>query len=243
MEIRYSKKLFYTNWAYKIRLRMPTGYNQYIKVLLSYARESTVQKKVKSLMKDIRNPNSSGHQWLWEHGTGDQLQEMYDWIFWARANKLLQVGRINEYWRIITYYTNDYNLIKDMADKFPNIVEYIEQPANNDELDILKNKRNTTIVNRLPYNKYRYSCDVGYYNDDGVCERFLRWSEPFGKRIKISARWGNYGDRNFRKFWVQDKKLLHMVQLFMGKNIRHVESFVLRRDLPSAQQKDLFDEK
>jgi hypothetical protein len=240
MEIKHSKKLFYNNWAYKIRLRMPTGYNQYIKVLLNYARESTVEKKVKNLMKNI-NEQMDKQPWLLD-GPEEQLQEMYDWVFWARKHKLIKVGRINEYWRIITYYTNDYDIIKGMVKGFPNIIEYIEQPANNDELDILKTKKNTTIVNRLPYNKYHYSCDVGYYNDDGVCERFIRWSEPYGKRIKISARWGSFGDRNFRKFWVQDKKLLHMVQLFMGKNIRHVESFVLRKDLPSAQQKDLFNE-
>ena len=43
-----SNKLFYDEWAYKIRLKMPTGYNQYIKTLLRYTKDQTVEKKLKS---------------------------------------------------------------------------------------------------------------------------------------------------------------------------------------------------
>ena len=51
--IRYSKKLFYGEWAYKIRLKMPTGYNQYIKTLLRYTKDSTVESKLSQLTKRI----------------------------------------------------------------------------------------------------------------------------------------------------------------------------------------------
>jgi|TARA_B100001964_G_scaffold83747_1_gene94575 hypothetical protein len=244
MEIKYSKKLFYKEWAYKVRLKMPTGYNQYTKTLLKYARDKTVKNKLKSLMKDIRDPNSSGHQYLLEYGTEEQLQQMYDWIFWGRKNAIMQYGRINEYWRIITYYTNRYDLVEDMVKKFTTLVEYVEQPSNEAETEMMKNKKNTTIVERLPYNKYRYRCEIDYWqqHDEKICERFIRWSEPYDKRIKISNQWGSYGDRSFHKFWVQDKKLLNMVQLFMGKSIRHIESFALRKELPWAGQRSLFNE-
>ena len=44
MAVEYnSKKLFYDEWAYKVRLKMPTGYNQYIKTLLRYTKDSTVE--------------------------------------------------------------------------------------------------------------------------------------------------------------------------------------------------------
>ena len=45
-----SRKLFYKEWAYKVRLKMPTGYNQYIRKLLTYVKDSTVENKLKSLM-------------------------------------------------------------------------------------------------------------------------------------------------------------------------------------------------
>ena len=242
MEIKNCKKLFYSQYAYKVRLRMPTGYNQYIKVLLRYSRDKTVENKLKSLMKSIQEQRSEGS--IAFEGTDSQLRSMYDWVFWARENKIYNHGRINEYWRIITYYTNRYELVKDMVKKFTSLVEYVEQPTNEEEAKMLNEKRNTTIVDRLPYNKYRYRCEMDYWDgrDDKVCERFIRWSEPYNKRIKIPSQWGSYGDRSFHKFWVQDKKLLNMVQLFMGKSIRHIESFALRKELPWAGQRSLFNE-
>ena len=36
---------------------------------------------------------------------------------------------------------------------------------------------------------------------------------------------------SFQKFWVQDEKLLHMVQLYLGKKILKVETYKLRQEL------------
>jgi hypothetical protein len=245
MEIKHCKKLFYKEYAYKIRLQMPTGYNQYIKVLLRYSRDKTVENKLESLMKSIQDQRSDNS--IVFEGTQDQLKAMYDWVFWGRANDILTKGRVNEYWKLVTYYTNDTKLVTDCMKKFEILIDHIEQPANLEEHEMLKEKRNTTIVDRLPYNKYRYACNLGYWDlrDDSICEKFIRWSEPYGKRIKISALWGErYGGkgRGFNKFWVEDKKLLNMVQLFMGKAIRHIESYALRSELLSSRQKDMFNE-
>jgi hypothetical protein len=35
----------------------------------------------------------------------------------------------------------------------------------------------------------------------------------------------------FNKFWVQDLKLLHMIQLYMGKKITKVETYKLRSEI------------
>ena len=57
MAVTYnSKKLFYDEWAYKIRLKMPTGYNQYIKTLLRYTKDSTVESKLQQMSKRIMDP-------------------------------------------------------------------------------------------------------------------------------------------------------------------------------------------
>ena len=53
------------------------------------------------------------------------------------------------------------------------------------------------------------------------------------KRIKITNRWGLGRFSAFQKFWVQDTKLLHMVQLYLGKKILKVETYKLRRELES----------
>jgi hypothetical protein len=48
----------------------------------------------------------------------------------------------------------------------------------------------------------------------------------------MSTRW-NFGKRwsVFNKFWVQDQKLLHMVQLYLGNKILKTETYKLRSEL------------
>jgi hypothetical protein len=145
--------------------------------------------------------------------------------------------RFNEYWRLISIYTNNKEHVRDIEEKFDAIIDYIERPANDDELEVMKTKHNTTIVDRLPYNKYRYLVKLDWYTsryaEDSVCEQFSKWSIPFEKRIKITNRWGMGKFKVFQKFWVQDQKLLHMVQLYLGKKILKVETYKLRRELES----------
>ena len=230
--IKKSQKLFYEDYAYKVRLKMPTGYNQYFKVLLRYQRDSTVEKKIASLEKNIVDHK---HGW-YENLSHKQLTAMAEFIRYARKNNMLKDCRFNEYWRIITFYTNNAKYLEDMEKDFNCIVEYIEKPANKKEMDMMFDKHNTKFVDRLPYNKFRYACYVDYYSsrydDDNICAKFVAWAKPFDKRIKTANRWG-FGRRHkvFSKFWVQDLKLLHMVQLYMGKKITKVETYKLRSEM------------
>lgn len=230
--IIHSRKLFYKEWAYKVRLKMPTGYNQYIRKLLTYVKDSTVENKMKSLMKSIRYEGRQHGPYAFEF-TDAQLNAMYDFIFYCRKENLRKNARINEYWRIITVYCNDKRYVEDICDKFEAIVESAEMPASDEELQIMQEKKNTTIVDRLPYNKYRYACSLDYWSSrDNICPSFVKWSKPYGKRIKISSRWG-YGGGNyaFSKFWVEDEKLLNMIKLFLGTHITKVETYKLRAEL------------
>lgn len=230
--IKKSQKLFYEDYAYKVRLKMPTGYNQYIKTLLRYAKDDTVEKKIKQLEIKIMEDK---YGWF-EELSQKQLTAMADFIRYARKNNMLADCRFNEYWRLITFYTNNAKYLEDMEKSFSCIVEYIEKPANKQEMDMMFDKHNTKFVDRLPYNKYRYCCFVDYYSsrydDDNICAKFVKWAEPYGKRIKTSNRWG-FGNRHvvFNKFWVQDLKLLHMIQLYMGKKITKVETYKLRSEI------------
>lgn len=238
--IYHSKKLFYKEWTHKVRLIMPTGYNQYMRKLLGYKRDKTVRNKLNSLIKSIKEQGTNPKGYILD-GSEEQLDAMYNFIFYARKNKLRDHSRINEYWRIITVYTNNEKFVKEIADKFDVIVEYIEMPASKEEMEIMQEKKNTTIVNRLPYNKYRYSCKIDYWsnrNDPNICSAFIPWAETYGKRIKISSKFGfGHGITAFRKFWVEDKKLLNMVQLYLGRHITKVESYKLRSEI-SNENKD-----
>ena len=231
--IRYSKKLFYGEWAYKIRLKMPTGYNQYIKTLLRYTRDSTVEAKLSQLTKRIAESEPYGP---FVEYSPIKLERMCEFIRYARKNNMEKDCRFNEYWQLITVYTNNAKYIDDIQEQFSEVIDYIETPANDEELKIMQTKLNTTIVDRLPYNKYRYMCKLDFYNSrhhtESTCEQFTKWAKPFGKRIKMSTRW-NFGKRwsVFNKFWVQDQKLLHMVQLYLGNKILKTETYKLRSEL------------
>mgnify|MGYP001171866405 FL=1 len=232
-----SKKLFYDEWAYKIRLKMPTGYNQYIKVLLRYTKDSTVETKLKQLKKRIAEPTYNWPVIGYDDISHFKVEKMCDFIRHARKKQMLKDCRFNEYWRLVTIYTNNKQHVDDIVKDFDPIVDYIEGPANEDELEIMQTKHNTTIVDRLPYNKYRYLVKLDWYTsryaEDSVCDQFLRWAKPFEKRIKITNRWTMGRFNTFQKFWVQDTKLLHMVQLYLGKKILKVETYKLRRELES----------
>lgn len=235
MAIEYnSKKLFYDEWAYKIRLKMPTGYNQYIKTLLRYQKDSTVEDKLKSLAKRLADPT---YHWGYEDISQFKVEKMCEFIRHARKTNMIDDCRFNEYWRLITIYTNNKQHVDGIKKYFDAIIDYIEGPANEVELEIMKTKHNTTIVDRLPYNKYRYLVRLDWYTsryaENSVCEQFIKWSEPFGKRIKITNRWKLGRFDSFQKFWVQDQKLLHMVQLYLGKKILKVETYKLRQELES----------
>lgn len=230
--IRHSQKLFYNDYAYKVRLKMPTGYNQYIKVLLRYQKDKTVEKKIQGLEKSIMDDKYGWYTNMSQY----QLKAMTDFIRYARKNKMIADCRFNEYWRLITFYTNNSKYLDDMQKYFDCIVEYIEKPASETEMNLMFEKHNTKFVDRLPYNKFRYACYIDYYSsryaDDNICQRFLKWSEPYGKRIKTANRF-SLGRKFevFHKFWVQDLKLLHMVQLYMGKKITKVETYRLRTEI------------
>lgn len=233
----YSKKLFYDEWAYKIRLKMPTGYNQYIKTLLRYTKESTVESKLQALVKRLADPTALWPYHEMEDTSQFKMEQMCEFIRHARKKNMIADCRFNEYWRLISIYTNNKEHVRDIEEKFDAIIDYIERPANDDELEVMKTKHNTTIVDRLPYNKYRYLVKLDWYtsrySEDSVCEQFSKWSIPFEKRIKITNRWGMGKFKVFQKFWVQDQKLLHMVQLYLGKKILKVETYKLRRELES----------
>ena len=230
--IRHSQKLFYDDYAYKVRLKMPTGYNQYIKVLLRYQKDKTVEKKIKSLEKNIVDDK---YGW-YTNMSQFQLKAMTNFIRYARKNNMIKDCRFNEYWRLITFYTNNSKYLDDMQKHFDCIVEYIEKPASETEMNLMFEKHNTKFVDRLPYNKFRYACYIDYYSsrhdDNNICETFLKWAQPFGKRIKTANRY-NFGGKFavFKKFWVQDLKLLHMVQLYMGKKITKIETYKLRTEI------------
>ena len=233
MAIKYnSKKLFYDEWAYKIRLKMPTGYNQYIKVLLRYTKDSTVETKLKQMTKRIAEPT---YTWPVDDISQFKVEKMCDFIRHARKKQMLKDCRFNEYWRLVTVYTNNKQHVEDIKKDFDAIIDYIEGPANREELEIMKTKHNTTIVDRLPYNKYRYLVRLDWYTsryaEESVCEKFSQWAKPFEKRIKITNRWKMGRFDSFQKFWVQDEKLLHMVQLYLGKKILKVETYKLRQEL------------
>ncbi len=232
-----SKKLFYDEWAYKIRLKMPTGYNQYIKTLLRYTKDETVERKLRSMSKRILDPDTFYTEYLSDDDSQYKVEKMCDFIRHARNTNMISDCRFNEYWKLITIYTNNKQHIEDIKDKFDMLIDYIEGPASESELEVMKTKLNTTIVDRLPYNKYRYLVRLDWYTsryaDDSVCDQFIKWSKPFEKRIKITNRWGLGRFSAFQKFWVQDTKLLHMVQLYLGKKILKVETYKLRRELES----------
>ena len=212
---------------------MPTGYNQYIKTLLRYTRDSTVESKLSQLTKRIAESEPYGP---FVEYSPIKLEKMCEFIRYARKNNMEKDCRFNEYWQLITVYTNNSKYIDDIQEQFSEVIDYIETPANDEELKVMQTKLNTTIVDRLPYNKYRYMCKLDFYNSrhhtESTCEQFTKWAEPFGKRIKMSTRW-NFGNRwsVFNKFWVQDQKLLHMVQLYLGNKILKTETYKLRSEL------------
>ena len=130
----YSKKLFYDEWAYKIRLKMPTGYNQYIKTLLRYTKESTVESKLQALVKRLADPTALWPYHEMEDTSQFKMEQMCEFIRHARKKNMIADCRFNEYWRLISIYTNNKEHVRDIEEKFDAIsvlgfFDYVEDPV------------------------------------------------------------------------------------------------------------------
>jgi hypothetical protein len=132
----------------------------------------------------------------------------------------------------LDFYTNDRALYDSFCRKFNKIIIQQFEPSE-DTLELLKNQY-TTIVKKLPHNKYRYKAFLRPHKmkgDSDAKQSYINWINSQGEKILMSdvvKAWFLYTDWNWdrRYLLVEDTATLLMLQMRSGDAIGKVYEYV-----------------
>jgi len=137
----------------------------------------------------------------------------------------------------LNLFTDDKDLLEKIrADLYPWIMS-ITSPSSDEELAFLiDNGHKKVLCNKLPWDKYQYK--VFFKNSFETTQRsnFYTWTDRYGAKIEIADstdRWLQ-GKKYYVQdpfIYVEDSKMLSMVLLYLGNNVKKVQEFILRNSI------------
>jgi hypothetical protein len=138
----------------------------------------------------------------------------------------------SEYYNL-NFYTDDRKIYEGLQQQLAPWVCGISEPKA-DELDFLQNNSNNIILcDKLPYGKFKHKLYIGTSMPQSQRENFLKWLNNYNGDIRASQ--GSVGWMLGHKpyfqnpfIYVEDKKTLAMVGLFLGNYAKKTQEFVVR---------------
>jgi hypothetical protein len=110
-------------------------------------------------------------------------------------------------------------------------------PANDQELEFLTSNKRKVIVDELPYGKFKHRIVFKSNWSTAKSTNFLDWMKKYPEEsYKISPSTLRYliGRSHYCMdpfMYIEEPKMLTMLQLFAGDNIKYAEEFVPRSTL------------
>lgn len=125
----------------------------------------------------------------------------------------------------------DYESLTEVLGPF---LEEAWEPANQQELDFLKNCGSKKIVcDELPHKKYRYKLYIKFRTGPEIRKNFGEWIKNYKGKIHAAPQTEQWFSRQNRWSWnpfvyVADQPTLSMAGLFLGSAVHKVEEYIPR---------------
>lgn len=208
-------KLFYNKWAFKIECRIAGAF-----LIGNYAR-----KYLDQALKDNR-------EFLIHGGVHVNLKEFNK--FYEKVNNLPKdETKIRIEYNTVRIFCNNKDLVDTLSVDLKKWISSVSGPSTNKEFNYLNNNSKKVLCKSLPKNGFRYKAYLR--SNVGIDERtsFITWIRKLNDVFEIprsTEQWleGRFIYHPNPYFYIKDEKTLAMVLLFMSKNIRKVEEFVIK---------------
>ena len=228
MKLRESRKLFYSEYLYKLVFRneLNTIFRSDFqkKEKLSYTR-----RELDRLAEDYRN-NIPLRKMAWRTeivvDTTDYLDAMI--LYTVLKNSDEYKIRIDPY-SSVSLFSNNKEFLTNLGNNLSTqTVEFWE--PNPDHIDILKSKTKIQIVDKIPELPIKV-----WFNSTRINQDFGNWLRANKDKCKIGKvaldSLENYGYMRGLYIYLRDDKVLSLVTLLAGSSIRSVEKLVYRGDI------------
>lgn len=217
-------KLFYNKYAYKVVIRCDlTG------IFASYQGKDHARKTIEKLEADrVAGKDLFIQKWRGEHRvtvhTLEQVRAIYNSL-----QKYTDYRVRAEYSYNLTIYTNTEELVNLLEKKVKYNVKEIWRPREGMVKFLTSNIETAVIKTAMPY-EFRV-----YFKGGGIDPSFARWLEKNTDKSRVGsstlatiARGGWLGGNYF---YVKNEKVLTMIRMLVGHNIRKVERLVYIEDI------------
>lgn len=113
----------------------------------------------------------------------------------------------------------------------------IYAPENEDQFKFFEtHNANKVLCKELPYKKFKYKISLTTNVPSNIRERFDQWSTNYGSDLGISKSTQSWLEGTNRYcyhpfIYVTDSKLLSMILLYLGNNIKTVEEYIVKDNI------------
>jgi len=219
-----TKKLFYRKYPYKVELKCEGA---------NYIRYRGIDAVIRGCEKDEKFEGRT---------------------YWGRLTKEVDTVKLHKFAKIIkpflskglkvrsegsryNFFLEDKATTDFLVKKFEEFVVSVSEPASEEELEFLTDNNRKVIVDELPYGKFKHK--IVFKNNWSIVkgQNFLNWIKKYPEEdYKISRSSYEYLSAQSRYcqdpfMYITEAKMLTMLQLFAGDNIKYVEEFVPRSTL------------
>ena len=200
-KIKFTNKLYFKKYAYKIVCRSPIQRGMSSNEMYFVDRSFS-----KSLLKILENRQDYKYR----------VTHSYQHVF----------------------FFNDETLKTKILNKVGKHLVWLYQPGSESELNLMKDNLRIRPCNKYPYNLFQYKISLRSRMKVDKRISFLNWISKYSKDdIRISCDTKRYLDSIqsyycYNPFlYVRDSKILSMVGMYLGNDIRTTEQYILRNDI------------
>jgi hypothetical protein len=224
MKQRDTIKLFYGKYAYKIVIR-----NDLTSIFGSYNRKDYAKNTLAKMGEDLaRGRDLTIKKWRGEVKVSVTEFERAKKIYTALQAYLDNRVRAESSYSL-TIYTNEVKLVDNLVKNIGHSVREVYRPREGVEEFLNTNIETAIIKTEMPY-EFRV-----YFNGNRVDTSFANWLKANTDKSRVGTitlrniENGFYTGGNY--FYIKNEKILTMIRMLVGHNIRKVERLVYIEDI------------